>query len=846
VKRAVRQDALPTPRASSRAAPPHRAGAAPLPHRFADLAPSAPRDEMPIQRTPITWSDLKTNATGSVQWAPHKTQPSLANTDKTTALPATVAEGVGAEVVGTTAPGGWKPFAQSKGTHGTWGSLGVTAMIAPQPAPAATGTAPWNVPAFLATESQKPYSQAPLVPTELGVAEVPENRVALPSASLPALQSAQKRLETIVASLRWGFGDFTVVYASENVTVQPAVIGALEYARTISVRIGEVVRLPDGKPDFNPQGTSHITINLPSPAQHRTGTAETSDVPQQIPGTTVRNKAFGTLSDVAPHAATAASWKTRITFGPTFHGDGTSMVADPLGPDHKIGEEPVNSTSGGGKTIWSARTAELTLATGNKKATYVAGHLLNHHLGGPGNDARNLAPIPAEANDKHESEVESPIKRLVNVDRRWVYYSVVVHEAFDVPTQTEFPDSFTCLWYQLDTNNREIPNTRGSNVITIAPPSSYGTTANVLGTAPVHATAQSGGAETAFAYNQVLLDDTDTLKYQRRVMSDLVGRLEKVLDPKYFMDPRVRARLSTFLAYAAPNAAEIGAFKTIEQIAGDVQGIATFGDLTTALPALKIALKNALEAATLAMRARLDRTTAAAKERLGFTDAVVNPVRVAVHTALTADSEHFGVMSTVIEEFGRLIEVAEAQANQNRAEIVQAAVELHSWLIGSGGEVTTAHELIGLFRRIVDEIRRRVVEPLQTPMSPNQQIGAFESETGRSAQSGSEASHQHVLHRAMLDLGVTPVLQVPTPKKYGAVLLYLAKAYKSASTPLPAYHGPATKLANFVDMYWKSMIDEDALTYVVESAYHAKTSDVNDYVERVFQPPEILVAQQHV
>lgn len=93
---------------------------------------------------------------------------------------------------------------------------------------------------------------------------------------------------------------------------------------------------------------------------------------------------------------------------------GTEMVANPLGPDHPPGQQPV------GANIW---TMLVTDAAETNTRKYIRGHLLNHQVGGSG-AAHNLFPITAAANDTHESQFESRIKTWVNVERRWVYYQV--------------------------------------------------------------------------------------------------------------------------------------------------------------------------------------------------------------------------------------------------------------------------------------------------------------------------------------------------------------------------------------------------------------------------------------
>jgi hypothetical protein len=60
----------------------------------------------------------------------------------------------------------------------------------------------------------------------------------------------------------------------------------------------------------------------------------------------------------------------------------------------------------------------------SRQGRYRLGHLLNHHIGGPGNDWRNLTPISPSANTTHYYAVENRLKTLVNTHQRWVYYSV--------------------------------------------------------------------------------------------------------------------------------------------------------------------------------------------------------------------------------------------------------------------------------------------------------------------------------------------------------------------------------------------------------------------------------------
>lgn len=89
-----------------------------------------------------------------------------------------------------------------------------------------------------------------------------------------------------------------------------------------------------------------------------------------------------------------------------------------LGPDHKLGSPPA---PGG---IWARRRRDLSRLARPKG--YIAGHLLNNNLGGPGNIAENLTAIPEHVNAKHSAHVETPIIKAVNEQGAWLKYIVEV------------------------------------------------------------------------------------------------------------------------------------------------------------------------------------------------------------------------------------------------------------------------------------------------------------------------------------------------------------------------------------------------------------------------------------
>ena len=112
-------------------------------------------------------------------------------------------------------------------------------------------------------------------------------------------------------------------------------------------------------------------------------------------------------------------WHTQIEWAtPSGDGEGKKMVAHPLGPDHPLGSVPE-------KDGFSAARRDVLNALTGDSYTYICGHLLNHHVGGPGT-RNNLAAIPSSANGFHESKIEDPVKKLVNNQLLWIHYEITV------------------------------------------------------------------------------------------------------------------------------------------------------------------------------------------------------------------------------------------------------------------------------------------------------------------------------------------------------------------------------------------------------------------------------------
>ncbi len=140
------------------------------------------------------------------------------------------------------------------------------------------------------------------------------------------------------------------------------------------------------------------------------------------------------------------------------------MTASPLGPDHKLGSEPQK----GANKVWNKRTKALSTAAGGKR--YIAGHLLNNNLGGPGNDARNLTAIPATANTQQFESSEKEVKSLVNEEGLFVRYEVLVDYAQDAGNGgLSYASKLTSSW-QAFGSDQQLKGNRRQMSVTIPSP----------------------------------------------------------------------------------------------------------------------------------------------------------------------------------------------------------------------------------------------------------------------------------------------------------------------------------------------------------------------------------------
>lgn len=206
--------------------------------------------------------------------------------------------------------------------------------------------------------------------------------------------------------------------------------------------------------------------------------------------------------------------KTQVQWGPLDADkmDGTSMRAAPLGPDHKKGSEPA------GAGLWVNKRKELTRASGGHK--YIAGHLLNAELGGPGNNPHNLTAIPDEINKQHSQGIEEHVKREVNADHRWGVYAVTTDHAYDSVAKVRYANKLTASWQPVGIEGNKLSYAKGKQLVltlNIPSPSSFKSkTADTSNTPAVEQVRGLGPEQisTPLAFNQLVLT-SNTSKISR-------------------------------------------------------------------------------------------------------------------------------------------------------------------------------------------------------------------------------------------------------------------------------------------------------------------------------------------
>jgi hypothetical protein len=153
------------------------------------------------------------------------------------------------------------------------------------------------------------------------------------------------------------------------------------------------------------------------------------------------------MGEVLPK--TTVKWDTRAWGGDI---DGKSMLAEPLSlkPGKEAGSQPYQESA-----LWKE--------VKKRRGLYVRGHLLNHHVHGPG-IKENLTPITNRLNGEMERNVEDKVKHMVLNFKYVVSYKVDVEygghqNRNNLPAEQDLPTKLSFELYRMKTK----PGTSGEN-----------------------------------------------------------------------------------------------------------------------------------------------------------------------------------------------------------------------------------------------------------------------------------------------------------------------------------------------------------------------------------------------
>lgn len=735
-----------------------------------DGTPRTPARSAAVQRRPTRWADIDENGAGVV-WAPHKTAaPGNRNQSGQ-------ARGTGATVDAPPPDIQYEPATVSGGRGVRATNLG--RQVAPGAPPAVDPAAAFNQYGF-------GYVNAQLLPAAAGGIGDARNVIALPPDASGALAKIHQAIGALAQA---GFVNVQILVDEAQ---DPS---GLHYASQIRARWAQV-----GATGAEVVGTvGEYVANPRSPTQVHQGTGASN---MHATFMFTPNQAVPAHPPVLAPDARRAELKTTIDFDPTTaDGDAQGMHARVLGPDHGIGEQPASGQ------VWGQRTKALETASGNKMK-YIAGHLLNHHLGGPGNDARNLAPIPDDVNHEHEAQVEDKVKTLVR-GGQWVTYEVVVGYGVDPNNGANYPSQLSCRWAQLDGAGQPIASTEQRVVLPIAAPSTYGVTppppgkklpklATSLVTHQGLNAANPIGAHTTLGFDEVMLEDTGTLGPQIRVMKPLIAALAQLgLNAQFQHNGALAQDVFHAMAAVKPTVAECEARAAVEERTQALRDLTVTGDLTDA------------EDVIAELREQLDRFV---NEAAGRADAS----RFAARGILDAQYE-----APRADEFAAQI-LAVADRALRDLELTRQSAEV---VIGFAEQLLRQH--------------RQVAHLDHHPMSPNQALDTnlFEAEYNDEdvPDVGSGLEAESALRRRRLN-NPGAMLFAPPERRHGADrLLETIDVLKRGHRRWPVVEGSGlSPAAQRVGQAIEGLVPggpstDAALDMVVRSLYQTNTVAFNEY-----------------
>jgi phage-related protein len=126
-------------------------------------------------------------------------------------------------------------------------------------------------------------------------------------------------------------------------------------------------------------------------------------------------KAFEKIADRLPKLGGGEVPRSEVKWAKTY------PIKDPVGK--KVTASPLSLNPGGNAGSQPFEESDLWIAVNRRPMTYVQGHLLNHHVHGPG-AKYNLAPITRSANTQMEATFETHVKQAVLSERKVVEYIV--------------------------------------------------------------------------------------------------------------------------------------------------------------------------------------------------------------------------------------------------------------------------------------------------------------------------------------------------------------------------------------------------------------------------------------
>ena len=155
---------------------------------------------------------------------------------------------------------------------------------------------------------------------------------------------------------------------------------------------------------------------------------------------------FGLIAGLLPSLGVAAPPRSRIRQAPMISVGGFQTA-------HQMTADVLSIDSGGHAGSQPTQEPPLWQAVNARSGTYVRGHLLNHHLFGPGS-RDNLVPITGSANTTMSARVEEPLKTAVLQQNRVIAFSVTMvfgsrPPRTHVPAETYLPTAIEMASWEL-------------------------------------------------------------------------------------------------------------------------------------------------------------------------------------------------------------------------------------------------------------------------------------------------------------------------------------------------------------------------------------------------------------